>query len=131
VSKSRRRPNTENWQLIERTCRKISRRGWRGVAAELLGVERHDLRDRYDRDDLTGPELDFLHAALKRGIEKHLQTAEEAIMHIARAAAVVRETQANRLAKLRRDAEAAERAGEHDHVAEFERSFFADLLEAA
>jgi hypothetical protein len=126
----RRRPNTQHWQLLEKTCRVISRRGWRRVAARLLYVERKDLRNRFDREDLSGPEIDFLHASLKRGIERHLAGAEAAILHIARTAAAVRSVQSDRLEALRREVEAAELAEAHAKMMAFERAFFADLLEA-
>lgn len=105
---SRRRPNFPHWQLLEHVFRTCAGGGWRRSAARCLGVERRDLRDRFDRD-LTGEEIDALHATLQRCVDEHrhwVNTVKMPRLHAAWGA--VQDAHEARLAALALEAQRAE-----------------------
>ena len=65
-------PNTTTWKLVERTFRAVAGPSWRRFAAAYLGVDRSDLRAAFDRDDMTGDELDAMHAAMRLAVDLKL-----------------------------------------------------------
>ena len=53
-------PRTNHWQRLGKVFRETHGSRWRSAAAEVLQIDRRDLRSVVDRDDLTFEQIKWL-----------------------------------------------------------------------
>ncbi|MGY3356417.1 hypothetical protein ACVWZK_003080 [Bradyrhizobium sp. GM0.4] len=121
-------PNNVHWRLIETAFREIAGPSWRRIAAQVLGVEKWQLRTLYDRD-LTGPEIDTLLARIGFALEDRADDLKSYVSRVDAMARIVDGRKRERLHEIERLAGIEEtRNSPFNQLA---KSFLADLLDEA
>ncbi|WP_375312828.1 hypothetical protein WHZ77_05990 [Bradyrhizobium sp. A5] len=120
---------TPHWQLIEKTFRAIAPRNWRRAAAKALGVDKQDLRDTYDREDLSSDEINALLVVLENATTAAQKALDARAKHISAAGTAVSVAQNERYIEQCRIEQEFSDDGERYRV--YHAKLIAELEEAA